>query len=306
MITVLAGGVGAAKLVSGLINVVPQENLTIIVNTGDDQRDFYGFYVCPDIDIIMYTIAKIVDKKKGWGIQDDTFNCLEMLGTYNLETWFNIGDKDFATHIYRTMLHKDGKKLHEIISILSRKLGIKAKILPMTNEYVPTYINTPRGEIHFEEYLVKNQTSDKIKDVIYKNINKVKPAPGVINAIDSADGIIICPSNPIVSIGPIIRVEGIKDAIKNKKSIAISPIVGDQPIKGPADKLMIGTGYEVSALGVAQIYQDFIKNFIIDLKDKKYLRHIEKLGIKVHLFDTIMSNLNKKIELARFTIEKIL
>ncbi|MBD3229630.1 MAG: 2-phospho-L-lactate transferase [Candidatus Lokiarchaeota archaeon] len=305
MITALAGGVGAAKLILGLINILPKDDITVIVNTGDDQLNYYGLYVCPDIDIIMYTIAGIVDEKKGWGIKNDTFNCLEMIDTYGLKTWFNLGDKDLATHIYRTLLHKQGKKLHEITSILSKKLEINVRILPMTNQFVPTFIKTKRGLLHFEEYLIKNRATDKVIDVIYKDIDKAKPAPGVIESIQSSKGIIICPSNPIVSIGPIIRIKDIKDAIRNKKSIAISPIVGDKPIKGPADKLMIGTGYEVSALGVARIYQDFIKNFIIDHQDKKYMKSIQKLGLKVHLFDTIMNNIDKKINLARFTIEKL-
>jgi len=303
LITVLAGGVGAAKLIKGLINVVDQTELTIIVNTGDDRKDHYGLYITPDIDIIMYTISGIVDPKKGWGIKNDSFNCLEMLNKYGLETWFQLGDKDLATHIYRTWLYKKGKKLHEITQILCKCLNIKSKILPMTDEYTPTFIKTPNGIFHFEDYLIKRKCQDKVIDVIYQNIGKSEPAPGVLESIENSDGIIICPSNPIVSIGPIIRLKGIKKLLMKKNTIGISPIVGNKPIKGPADKLMAGLGIEVSALGVAKIYQDFIKKFIIDKIDEKYTSEISKLGIKVYTFDTIMDSLDKKIALAKFTLK---
>jgi len=306
LITVLAGGVGAAKLILGLANIMPNENLTIIVNTGDDRIDFQGLYISPDIDIIMYTLANMVDTSKGWGVANDTFNCLEMLGIYGLETWFQLGDKDLATHIYRTWLYRQGYNLDKITETLSRKLSIKAKIIPMTNTYTPTFIKTPRGTFHFEEYLIKYHASDKVDDVIYKNIEKAEPAPRVIESLENADGIIICPSNPIVSIGPIIKIKGIKETIKKKNSIAISPIVGDKPIKGPADKLMLGLGYEVSALGVAKIYQSFIKSLIIDDIDIKYLEKIKKLGINVYHFDTIMDSTQKKVNLARYALNKLL
>jgi LPPG:FO 2-phospho-L-lactate transferase len=305
LISVLAGGVGAAKLVLGLVNVIDPEELTIIVNTGDDRNNLYGLYISHDVDIIMYTVANIVDKQKGWGVSDDTFNCLDMLGKYSLENWFQLGDRDLATHIYRTWLLKQGKKLDEITSILCNKLNIKAHILPMTNQYVPTYIETNMGTIHFEEYLIKRGAHDEVKGVIYKNIDKANPARGVIEAINNSDGVIICPSNPIVSIEPIIRVKGIKNAIKRKKTIAVRPIVGDKPIKGPAHKLMKGLGYEVSALGVAKLYKDFIGTYIIDDIDKNYINAISELGLNVESFDTIMNTLDKKISLAKFIIEKI-
>ncbi|MHA1268659.1 MAG: 2-phospho-L-lactate transferase [Candidatus Helarchaeota archaeon] len=302
MITILAGGIGAAKLIRGLIEIVPHEDLTIIVNTGDDQNDCYGLYVSPDIDIIMYTITNIVNPDTGWGINGDSFNCLKMLKNYGYETWFQLGDKDLATHIFRTQLYRQGKKLDEITSILCEKLGIRIKILPMTNQFVPTYIQTTKGIYHFEEYLIKQNAKDEVIDVIYKNIENAKPAPKVIDSIRKSDGIIICPSNPIVSIRPILKIRRIKDAIKEKNTVSISPIVGDRPVKGPADKLMMGLGYEVSAFGVANIYRNIINSFIIDNIDKKYTESIKKLGIKVYKFDTIMNSLEKKINLAKFTL----
>jgi len=306
LITVLAGGVGAAKLIYGLINSYPPEQINIIVNTGDDQLDFLGLYICPDLDIITYTIAGLVDPIKGWGISNDTFNCLKLLKKYGMPSWFQLGDSDLATHIYRTWLYRNGLKLHEITSKICQKLNVKPKILPMTNQYVPTFIKTTEGMFHFEEYLIKQKSPDNVFDVIYKNIEDAEPAPGVLEAIENADGIIICPSNPIVSINPILKIKDIENAVKKKNSIAISPIVGDRPVKGPADKLMTGLGYEVSAFGVAKFYHKTIKSFIIDNIDEKYIEKIKALGLNVYKFDTIMNNPDKKIELAKFTLKMLL
>ena len=303
MITTLAGGVGAARFLQGLIRVVPPEEIVTIVNTGDD-IEFYGLHISPDVDIVTYTIAGIVDEGKGWGIRGDTFNCLNMLRKYGYETWFMLGDKDLATHIHRTLLLKKGLKLSEVTEKIRKALGVKVKIIPMTNDKVQTKIITNVGEMHFQEYLVKRKAQDPVLDVKFEGIEKAKPSPGVIESILNADGIIICPSNPIVSIGPIISIKGVKEALSKAKAkiVAISPIVGGAPIKGPADKLMKGLGIEVSALGVAKIYKDFLDIFIIDSVDENLKSEIESLGIKVHVTNTIMKTLEDKIKLAKETL----
>ena len=303
MITTLAGGVGAARFLKGLVHAVSPEEIVTIVNTGDD-IEFYGLHISPDVDIVTYTLAGVVDEGKGWGIRGDTFNCLNMLRKYGYETWFMLGDKDLATHIHRTLLLKKGLKLSEVTEKIRKALGVKVKIIPMTNDKVQTKIITNVGEMHFQEYLVKRKAQDPVLHVKFEGIEKAEPSPGVIESILNADGIIICPSNPIVSIGPIISIKGVKEALSEAKAkiVAISPIVRGAPIKGPADKLMKGLGIEVSALGVAKIYKDFLDIFIIDSVDENLKSEIESLGIKVHVTNTIMKTLEDKIKLAKETL----
>lgn len=285
---------------------MPQENITIIVNTGDD-IELYGLHISPDPDIIMYTLAGIVDEEKGWGIQGDTFNCLDMIQKYGLETWFKLGDKDIATHIYRTQLLKNGFPLNEITKKLCKTLMLKTKILPMTNKKVAPQIITNAGKMHFEEYLVKRGAKDKVLDVIFESPESAYPAPGVIESIKNADGVIVCPSNPIVSIGPILTVKKIREALKETAAniVAISPIVGGAAIKGPADKLMRGLGLEVSAYSVAFLYRDFLDIFILDEVDRAEQKKIEKLGVKAITANTVMRSLEDKVELARLALETL-
>ncbi|MDH5390863.1 MAG: 2-phospho-L-lactate transferase, partial [Candidatus Bathyarchaeota archaeon] len=198
MITVLAGGVGAARFLQGLVNVVPEKDITVIVNTGDD-IELYGLHISPDLDIIMYTLAGIVDEEKGWGIRGDTFRCLDMLRRYGHEPWFSLGDKDFATHVYRTHLLKGGLSLSEVTKRLCQKLGLELKILPMTDNRFETKVVTAAGTMHFQEYFVKRRAQDEVIDVTFEGVEKARPAPGVVDSILSSDAIIVCPSNPIVS-----------------------------------------------------------------------------------------------------------
>ena len=306
MIVALAGGVGAARFLQGLIKLVPEEKLTVIVNTGDD-IEFFGLHISPDIDIIMYTLAGIVDETKGWGIRGDTFHCLEMLEKYGYETWFMLGDKDLATHIHRTYLLKRGFRLSEVTQRLCEKLGLKLKILPMTDQKFATIIKTDKGKMHFQEYLVKRKAIDKVLGVEFEGVG-AEPAPDVLDSILNSEAIIICPSNPIVSIGTILSLKGVKQALKESKAkkVAISPIVGGSPIKGPADKLMEGLGIEVSAYGVASIYKDFLDIFVIDHVDAGLKDRIEKdFGIQVVVTNTIMKTLEDKIQLAKVVLKSI-
>ncbi|MBS7640707.1 MAG: 2-phospho-L-lactate transferase [Candidatus Bathyarchaeia archaeon] len=307
MITALAGGVGAAKFLSGLVKVIPEEELTVIVNTGDD-IELYGLHISPDIDIITYTLAGIVDEERGWGIKNDTFNCLEMLRRYGYETWFNLGDRDLATHIHRTILLKRGLKLSQVTKEICRSLGVKANIIPMTNNKFETWIETDAGLMHFQEYLVKRGAKDRVLGIKYLGAEEAKPAEGVIEAILNSKLVIICPSNPIVSIGTILSIRGVREALRSSKApkVAISPIVAGAPIKGPADKLMSGLGLEVSAYSVAYLYRDFLTAFVLDYLDKEEKDRIESLGIKVILANTIMRTTEDKKRLAELILKETL
>lgn len=300
----LSGGVGAAKFLQGLIRAVPQEDLVVIVNTGDD-INLYGLYVSPDPDIVMYTLSGVVDQEKGWGVQDDTFSCLEMFSRYGLETWFKLGDRDLATHVYRTRLMKEGLSLDQVTQRLCCALGLKVRILPMTNDKVASKIITSAGEMHFEEYLVKRGAVDRVLSVVFEGVETALPAPGVVESIRDARAVILCPSNPIVSIGPILAVSGVRESLRRTKAkiAAISPIVGGTTIKGPADKLMMGLGMEVSAYSVALLYRDFLDAFILDETDLKEKEKIERLGIKVVTANTIMRTLEDKTKLAIIALE---
>lgn len=304
MITALAGGVGAAKLLTGLARSVDEKDMTVIVNTGDD-IELYGLHISPDIDIVTYTLAGIVDEEKGWGIRDDTFHCLEGLGRLNQEVWFQLGDRDLATHLFRTILLRKGLKLSEVTAIISQKLGLKAKILPMTDDRFETRIVTRAGSVHFEEYLVKDGARDEVLGIEFVGADCAKPAEAVEDAILKAERVIVCPSNPIVSIGTILAVNGIREALKrtSAKKLAVSPIVARAPLKGPADKLLKGLGLEVSACSVAKLYSDFLDTFIIDTVDSEEKARIEELGVEVKVTNIIMRTLGDKIRLAKTVLE---
>jgi LPPG:FO 2-phospho-L-lactate transferase len=304
LIVVLAGGVGAARFLTGLTKLIPPHDLTVVANTGDD-IELFGLHISPDIDIIAYTLAGIVDENKGWGIRDDTFCCLGMLDKYGQDAWFNLGDQDLATHIYRTNRLKQGVSITQVTSEICSSLGLKIKLLPMTDDKFETYIKTGNGIIHFEEYFVKRQFQDEVLGVEFLGAKKAKPAPGVLDALFEAELVVISPSNPIVSIGTILAVEGVRDALLHTKArvVSVSPIVGGVPIKGPADKLMRGLGFEVSAFGVAKLYSDFLDAFVIDSVDAGEKSRIEQLGIKVTVAPTVMKSLEDKVALAKTVLE---
>jgi LPPG:FO 2-phospho-L-lactate transferase len=304
MITALAGGIGAAKLLTGLVKHVKEENLEVIVNTGDD-IELFGLHISPDVDIISYTLAGIVDEEKGWGIRNDTFSCLEALKGLKQEVWFNLGDRDLATHLFRTLLLRKGLKLSEVTAIIIKALGLQATILPMTDDFFETRVVTKEGSLHFEEYFVKKGARDEVLGVEFLGVDSAKPGEGVIDAIMNSERVIVCPSNPIVSIGTILSVRGIREALRytEAKKVAVSPIVAGAPVKGPANKLMKGLGLEVSAYSVAKLYADFLDTFIIDRADSVEKSMIEKLGIEVKVTNTIMRTLEDKVQLARTVLD---
>ncbi|HLJ36682.1 MAG TPA: 2-phospho-L-lactate transferase, partial [Ktedonobacteraceae bacterium] len=230
MIVVLAGGVGAARFLQGLVQVVPQEQIIVIGNTGDD-RTFYGLHVSPDLDIVTYTLAGVVDETQGWGVRNDTYQTMHQLTFYGNEDWFMLGDRDIATHIHRTNLLRQGKTLSEVTEDIRQHFGLQIRLLPMTDNPVATHIRTPSGLLHFEEYMVKRRSEDEVQDVVFVGSEAAKPAPGVLDAIKEAEAILIAPSNPIVSIGSILSVPGIHDALHEASGmvVAVSPIIGGAP-----------------------------------------------------------------------------
>ncbi|MGH9767099.1 MAG: 2-phospho-L-lactate transferase [Blastocatellia bacterium] len=304
MITALAGGVGASKFLDGLSRVAPPEEISIIVNTGDD-IEMFGLYIAPDLDIVTYTLAEAVNRETGWGLAGDTFNCLEqLLGYARTERWFNLGDRDLATSIFRTQQLRQGRALSEIAERVRTALGVRSRILPMTDTHTPTTIITGEGEMHFQEYLVKRRAQPKVTGIRFENIESAAPAPGVAEAILQSDAVIICPSNPLISIGPILAVPGMRDLLKQTKApvAAISPVVGGASLKGPTDKMLADLGMQVSAAQVARLYSDIAGVFILDVQDEPARSEIEKLGLKVCVTNTVMSGPEEKIALATATL----
>ena len=303
-ITALAGGVGAARFLTGLAKAVNPEDITVIVNTGDD-INLYNLHISPDVDIVTYTLAGIVDEAKGWGIKDDTFQALAALKTLGADTWFNLGDKDLATHIYRTNRLHQGATLTQVTTEIATKLGLKTRILPMSDDHFETKIRTPQGTMHFEEYFVKHQCKPQFLGVEFDGGASAKPAPGVLEAVLDADLVIVCPSNPVVSVGTILSIAGVRDALRQTRAhvVAVSPIVEGATVKGPADKMLQGLGVEVSAFGVAEFYSDFLDAIVIDTKDADQRGRIEKLGVKVSVTNTIMRSLEHKVALAQVALQ---
>ncbi len=299
MIVVLAGGVGAARFLEGLVQVVHPETITAIVNTGDDMM-FHGLHVSPDVDIVTYTLAGIVDESQGWGVRDDTIATLEMLATLGAETWFRLGDRDMAVHIRRTELLRAGWTLSQVADSFRRALGVGVRLLPMSNEPVATEINTPVGWLHFQQYLVQRRAQDAVLGVRFVGIEAARPSPGVLEALQAAEYIVIAPSNPVVSVGTILAVPGIRDAIMAARApvVAVSPIVAGAPIKGPAAPLMRAMGIEVSARGVAHCYRGLVDALVIDRADATLAEDIRDLGITAIVADTIMRGPVEKRRLA--------
>lgn len=300
MITALAGGVGASKLLDGFSRAMSPEQLSVIVNAGDD-IEMFGLYIAPDLDIVSYTLAGLVNPDLGWGINSDTFYCLDLLLRYTEQKrWFNLGDRDLATHIFRTHRLRQGARLSEITDQIRLTLGVKSKILPMTDTHTPTTILTKNGEMHFQEYLVKHQAQPKVTGIRFENIETAEPAPGVAKAILETDAVVICPSNPLISIGPILAVPGMRDLVKQTKAkvVVVSSVVDSASLKGPTDQMLRDLGMEVSALQIARLYEDIADIFVLDQRDQALRPEIETLGLQVVITDTVMRDADKKRALA--------
>ena len=301
-IIALSGGIGGAKLALGLAKSMSPEKLMIVANIGDDFVHF-GLHISPDIDTLMYTLSGKSDQKRGWGLANETWNVMNAIEKIGGETWFKLGDMDLATHLERTKKLKSGKSLTEIISSLCKKFGIKSRIIPVSDDFVKTIVKTANGNLEFQEYFVKKNCKPKVSGFSFLGANKALPNNEFIKALinPSLKAVVICPSNPFISIDPILAVNGVRDQLRDCPApiIAVSPIIGGDAVKGPTAKNLKELGYKVSASTVANYYRDFIDGFVIDIKDKSSITEIQKIGIKVEVCNTIMKNLSAKIELAK-------
>jgi LPPG:FO 2-phospho-L-lactate transferase len=300
MIVVLTGGTGGAKLIEGLAAEIDPAGLTIICNTGDDAV-FHGLYVSPDIDTITYTLAGLVDTTNGWGVKDDTFNALEHLRRLGADTWFNLGDRDLATHITRTRFMHEGLPLSQVTDRIRRALGVNSIVLPMSDERVETRLTTPQGEVSFQEYFVKERWSREVTAIRFRGAESSRPAPGALEAIRQAESVIVCPSNPITSIGPILAVPGIRAALEETNSpvVGVSPLIGATAISGPAHKLMRAAGFEASARGAVQCYTGVLDAFLIADEDKHLSEAIAAANVETVCTNIHMATLADKKHLAR-------
>lgn len=302
MITILAGGTGSVKLVRGLSTQT--SDISVVSNVGDNYW-LYGMYVCPDIDTIIYGLADILDVERGWGIRKDTFNFLRQMEIFGEETWFRMGDRDAATHLVRTNMLKNGKNLKEITAWMCEKFAVGAKVIPVTDNSVETRITTRRGDLHLQEHWVKYRGKDKVEGIQYVGADKARPNPEATNAIRDADLVILAPANPLTSIGPMLQIKGIrKELSKRKRSVvAISPLVGNHSITGPAASYMEAAGIEVNSCGLAQMYSDVCGNIVIDTRDRNLTTRIRSMDIEV--FETKIAMKNKQAEeaLASFILK---
>ncbi|MFQ5776407.1 MAG: 2-phospho-L-lactate transferase [Terriglobia bacterium] len=303
MIVVLTGGTGGAKFAEGLREVLPPRKLTFVVNTGDDLR-WWGLPVSPDLDSITYALAGLLSRQRGWGVEGDTFHCLEAMGRLGAPVWFQVGDRDLALHLTRSQLLAAGKTLSEAMEEIARDLGITARVLPMTNARVETRVVTRAGELSFEEYFVRERHQTTVQGVRFVGAARAEPAAGVLAAIDAAEAVLLAPSNPVTSLGPILAIPGVRAAlIRTGATVgAISPIVGGAAVSGPAGSLMRTQGLPVSIEGVARAYAGFLDVLIVDHRDTSGIAAVERLGVRVHAAQTMMRSLDDKIELARVAL----
>jgi LPPG:FO 2-phospho-L-lactate transferase len=301
---VLAGGVGAARFLAGLVQVVPPDQIAVVINTGDD-RDFFGLRVCPDIDIVTYTLAGAVQRETGWGLAGDTFECLGALQRFRSDTWFQLGDRDLATHIHRTSRLAEGAGLAQVTAEIACAFGVATRLLPMTEDPAPTRVVRANGDrIDFEEYLVREGAPGDVAEVDLSAATRARPAPGVVEAIERAELLVICPSNPIVSIGTIRAVPAIEAALRARRdAVCVSPLIGGAPVKGPADHLLRAVGSEVSSLGVARLYAAIARGIVIDRVDARLAPEIEALGLAVRVAETLMKDSKIASQLASAVIE---
>lgn len=305
-IVLLCGGVGGSKLALGLYSEFQDADLSIIVNTGDD-LEVLGLHVSPDLDTVTYTLAGLSNPNTGWGLAGDTFHALTMLSSYGHDGWFQLGDRDIATHLIRTHMLRAGMSLSAATLTLANALGVKATILPMCDEKVSTRVLTESGWLAFQEYFVRRRHADTPIDVEHTDVEFASVRPAVRRALLDADCVVVAPSNPVVSIGPIVAIPGMLEVLRSRRSrtVAVSPIVGGRAVSGPAGELMRSQGFEASAAGVASMYSSFANALVIDRADQELVARIEGVDMKPEITDTIMSDLEDKKRVARFAVEAI-
>jgi LPPG:FO 2-phospho-L-lactate transferase len=310
-VTALAGGIGAGKFLRGLVRAVPADDVTVIVNTGDDIT-MHGLHVSPDLDSVTYWLADVFDRDRGWGRRDESFRATEELRAFDPDmAWFNLGDLDLATHLFRSNLLAAGATLSDATARVAARFGIAARLLPMSDERVETRVTVVADgeelDLHFQEYWVRRRARDEVKSVRYDGVDRAQPAPGVIDAIAAADVIVLCPSNPVASIGPILAVPGIRPAVASRRDVVvgISGIVGGAPLAGMADKLMPVAGVEVTAAGAAACYDGLLRAWVIDQTDAALAARIEGMGVRCGVTDTIMVDDASSESLARFALRLV-
>ena len=306
MIVVLSGGVGGSRFLQGLARAVPSEEIVAVVNTGDDE-EFFGLYVSPDPDIVTYALAGLVDEERGWGMQGDTFRWLEAMRRFGNETWFQIGDRDLATHLYRTRRLREGATLSQVAAELAERLDVRARILPMSDDRVRTVVETEAGPLPFQRYLVQRQARDRVLAVRFEGADAARPAPGVLEALQAAEAILIAPSDPIASIGPILMLSGVREALAARRDrvAAISPIIAGRSLRPPTGELLAGLGSEVSAPGVARLYSDVARVFVLDRQDEALAPQVREFGLEPFVTDTVMRDADAKESLARAALQAL-
>jgi LPPG:FO 2-phospho-L-lactate transferase len=307
-VTALAGGIGAGKFLRGLVRVVAPEAVTVIVNTGDDIT-MHGLHVSPDLDSVTYWLGDVFDRERGWGRRDETFRATEELRSFDPEqAWFNLGDLDLATHLFRTNLLAAGETLTSATAAVARRFGVVPRILPMSDDPVTTRISVVADgeelDLHFQEYWVRRGGRDEVKAVRYEGAERSRPAPGVLEALTAADAIVLCPSNPVASLGPILAVPGIRETVGARRTdvVGVSGIVAGAPLAGMADRLMPAAGAEVTAAGAAEYYRGVLGAWVLDDADRALIPRIVATGLRVGATDSIMTDDAKAEALARFAL----
>lgn len=303
MIVVLTGGTGGAKLVQGLALILPPEELTIVVNTGDDLV-WWGLHVSPDLDTITYALSGRLSIERCWGVDGDSFHCREAMGSLGSPVWFQLGDRDLATHLVRTQLMTAGRTLSQATEYITRALGIGSRVLPMTDSPVETRVMTPQGELSFQEYFVRDRFRPEVTGVRFADAEHARPAPGVIEAIECAAAVVLAPSNPVTSIGPILAVPGIREALlrTGAPAVAVSPLVGNAAVSGPTGNLMRSQGLPVSVEGIIRCYDDFLDLLLVDSRDALNAAGNELFNVPLHASNIVMKSESEKVELARQTL----
>ena len=301
-VVALAGGVGGAKLADGLAQCLAPDNLTIIVNTGDD-FDHLGLRVCPDLDTVCYTLAGIANQETGWGRLNESWNALESLAELGGPDWFRLGDRDLGTHLERSRRLGEGDSLSRITRDFCRAWGIKFTVLPMTDDAVPTWVYTEDGEITFQDYFVHRQCQPRVTGFRFENAEHAHPAPGVLESLQNADLVIICPSNPWVSIDPILAIPGVRSSVESRRVVAVSPIIGGRAVKGPAAKMFDELGFETSALSVARHYGLLLTGFVLDTVDAEQVKNVQALRVKMLTTNTLMKTSDDRRRLAKEVLE---
>jgi LPPG:FO 2-phospho-L-lactate transferase len=309
-VVALAGGIGAGKFLRGLTRLVRGGDLTVVVNTGED-RWFHGLFVSPDLDSVTYWMGGVMDPERGWGRAGESFRVTDELRAWNApDAWFGLGDLDIATHLVRTRMLREGATLAEATAAVATRFEVPARLLPMSDDPVATRLGVVDGEgtlqdLHFQEYWVRGRGEGEVKSVRFDGVERARPAPGVLEAITSADAVLLCPSNPIVSIGPILAVPGIREAVagRRERAAGVSPIVGGAPVRGMADRLLPSAGVEVTAAGVAGFYDGLIAGWAMDEQDRALAGRVEATGLRVRVLDTIMADDDRAEVLARAALE---